>query len=143
MIHTHNAIAYAAAATFTITSQVIPQEVRRQGLNQENPCTEDMVEFTCTRSESLGDMRWSANGETLYTFLIPDDINTTNARRSSILGVTGVIINETVLTLLVDLSISTKIVNGSEVECGGRNSASQSASVILVTIGIYYKNKIA
>ena len=137
MIHTHNAIAYAAAATFTITSQVIPQEARRQGLNQENPCTEDMVQFTCTRSESLGDMRWSANGETLYTFLIPDDINTTNARRSSILGVTGVIINETTLTLLVDLSISTKIVNGSEVECGRRrSSASQSASVILVTIGI-------
>ena len=120
-----------------MTSRVIPHEVRRQGLDQENPCPGDMVEFTCTRSESSpATVRWNTDGVVLYAFFIPEDINTANANQSSIPGLIGVLVNETKLTLLVDLNSSTRITNNTGITCGERGITSQTIN--LITIGMFY-----
>ena len=121
------------AGTYSISSRVIPHEVRRQTLGQENPCPGDMVEFTCIRSESTqAIVRWTADGNVLYAFFIPDYIGTSNANLSNIPGFIGILINSTLFTLLVDLNTS-NTVNGSQVACDevdGNSSKSISLSII-------------
>ena len=115
---------------------MIPHEVRRQGLNQGKPCPGDMVEFTCTRSESsAATIRWTVDGVALYTFGIPDDIASANANQSTILGLTAIILNATTLKLLVDLSttITSGITNSTGVVCGeigGNSSQTLALNVI-------------
>ena len=117
---------------------MIPHEVKRQGLNQENPCPGDMVEFICTRSESsVTSVRWIADESILYSFSIPRDIGTTNANQSSVTGITGVIMNNTTLKLLVDLTLSTRIINSSEIKCEDAISGVSSQSIMLHIIGKY------
>ena len=106
--------------------RVIPHDVRRQYLNQENPCPEDIVELTCIRSESSpAAVRWTADETRLYTFGIPSDIGTPSANQSSRIGLIGVIINETTLTLLAHLK-NAPFVNNTRLTCGeiGGNSSS-------------------
>ena len=122
------------ASTYNLSSKVIPIEVRRQGLGQENPCPGDAIELTCIRSESSpAAVRWIANGTTLYTFGIPSDIGTQLANQSSRVGLIGVIINETTLTLLADLK-NAPFVNNTRLTCGeiGGNS---SPPIILSIFG--------
>ena len=117
-----------------MTSRVIPHELRRQSLIQENPCPGDMVEFTCTRSESSpAAVRWNADGVPLYTYFIPQDIN--NANQSNIPGLIGVLVNETKLTLLVDLNTSTRIINNTGITCGEIGIPGQTIN--LMTIGMF------
>ena len=119
-----------------MTSRVIPHEVRRQGLDQENPCPGDMVEFTCTRSEaSPAAVRWTADEMPLYTHFIPQDINSAN--QSSIPGLIGVLVNETKLTLLVDLNTSTRIINNTGITCGEVLRDITSQTINLMTIGMF------
>ena len=122
--------------TYMVTSRVIPHEVRRQGFVQENPCPGDMVEFTCTRSESSpAAVRWTVDGVVLYTYFIPSDINTASANQSSIPGLIGVLVNETKLTLIVDLNTSIRIINNTGIACGEIGVTSQSIN--LMTIGMF------
>ena len=62
---------------------MIPYEVRRQDFVQNDPCPEDVVKFTCTKSNaSNSSLRWKVNGTLYFTFLIPDDIRITMTRES-------------------------------------------------------------
>ena len=122
------------AGTYTLSSRVVPHDVRRRGLAQENPCPGDTVEFTCTRSESSAAIvRWIADETPLYTFLIPDDL-TTSPYPSHMPGFTGALINETTLTLSINLTatVSVTVVNGTRVVCG---NAGRNVSQILSIIG--------
>ena len=74
-----------------------------------NPCPSDMIIFTCTRSESsAATVLWAATGTPvdLYRYEVPRDIGTPNATQTSVPGFTGVIVNETTFTLLVDLAVT-------------------------------------
>ena len=130
--------------TYTLTSRVIPHEVRRQGLNQEDPCPGDMVEFTCTRSESSNAaVAWTADGEPLYDFVIPRDIGTSRANQSSLPGITGILINETTLKLFVDLATLNSGINGSGIACEDVVSRSLSEIKTMQVIGKdYHTNNI-
>ena len=78
------------------------------------------MEFTCTPSESSpAAVRWTANGRPLYSFFIPNDLGTQRANQTSagLPGIAGLLFNETTIKLLVDLSISTHIINGTQVLC--------------------------
>ena len=98
---------------------MISHEARRQGLQQENPCPGDVVVFTCTRSEtSPGTVSWYRDGLVTYTFIIPGQVNTANAVQTSIPGLTGVLVSETISTLQVDLNTTNIITNGTQVSCG-------------------------
>ena len=95
-----------------------------------------MVEFTCTRSESsVTSVRWVTDGVHLYSFSIPRDIGTTNANQSSVTGITGVLINNTTLKLLVDLTLSTRIFNNAGIRCEDAISGESSQTINLEIIG--------
>ena len=103
---------------------------------QEDPCPGDMVEFTCTRSESSNAVvEWTADREPLYDFVIPRDIGTSRANQSSLPGITGILINETKLKLFVDLATSNSVINGSGIACGNSISGASSQRVTLQIIG--------
>ena len=123
---------------YSISSQVIPHEVRRQGLNQENPCPGDKVEFTCTRSETTPvGIRWIANEIPLYAFGIPVDIGGPNANQSQgFPGISAILVNNTTVKLFVDLNCSSIVGNGTtlRVTCesipGSQSSANQTLTII-------------
>ena len=82
---------------------MIPHEVRPQGHGQENPCPGDTVEFTCTRSESTPvTVRWTTNGGLLYTFVIPEYFESSDANQSNRPGLISTLVNSAMFTLLVD-----------------------------------------
>ena len=114
-----------------MSSRVVPHDVRRQGLAQEDPCPGDTVEFTCTRSESSAAIvRWSAGETPLYTFLIPGDL-TRGPYRSHMPGLRGSLINETTLMLSINLTASVSVANGTRVVCGDvERNVSQPLSII-------------
>ena len=120
---------------YSLSLRVMPCGVRLQHISQENPCPGDLVELTCIRSESSpAAVRWTADGEPLYTFGIPMDIGTPNANHSHIVGLIGVIINETTLTLMADLKNAT-FMNGTKVICGDIIRGNSSQPIIFSIIG--------
>ena len=80
-------------------------------------------------------MRWVADESILYFFSIPRDIGTVNANQSSVTGITGVIMNNTTLKLLVDLALSARIVNNTGIMCEDAISGVSSQSINLQIIG--------
>ena len=125
------------AGTYTVSSRVFPSETKRQGISQNNPCPGDTVVFTCTRSEgSPAVVRWTANGIPLYTFGIPSDIGTPRASQNAgFPGLVGTLVDSDMLTLLVDLSISSDVVNGTAIACGEVTTGITGPSFILLIIG--------
>ena len=115
---------------------MISHEARHRGLQQENICPGDVVEFTCKRSESSpSTVRWFADGVSIYTFVIPHDIGSPDANQTSNFGIIGVLVNQTTLTLRVNSNSANAITNGTLVACGERGgSTSQSISVNIIGI---------
>ena len=70
-----------------------------------------------------------------YSFSIPRDIGTVNANQSSVTGITGVIMNNTTLKLLVDLTFSTRIMNNTRITCEDAVSGESSQGINLEIIG--------
>ena len=98
-----------------LSSEVIPTESRRQGLAQDNPCPGDLVKFTCIlNNTSAVTVRWTANGMIQYTLSPATDVG---IQRSSVTGLNATFTNTTTSTLIVDLSKSIVITNGTEVGC--------------------------
>ena len=128
---------FLGAGTYTVSSRVFPSEVIRQGIGQDNPCPGDRVVFTCTRSESSPTaVRWTANGTPLYTFGIPSDLGTPRANQDAgFPGLVGTLVDATMFTLLVDLTLATDIINGTAVACGEVISGVTSPIFTLFIIG--------
>ena len=115
----------------TLSSRVISQKARWNGL--QDPCPGDSVKFTCALNNSLSSaLRWTTDGISLYTFLIPGDIGSV---QSGIPGVVGTLTNATFSTLLINLADS-DIQNGTEVGCTDSGGSTSSQTIILKIIGI-------
>lgn len=97
-----------------IQSTVIASEERRQSLTQDNPCPGDTVIFICSLNGSLSLVRWDLDGEQLYSFGNPADIG---MQASTNVGLIGSLVNATTLTLTVDLSVSSSVMNGTVLSC--------------------------
>ena len=113
---------------------MIPTEARRQNLNQENPCSGDMIVFTCTLNDTTG-LRWSGNGIILYTYFIPVDIG---RDQTGIPGLISSLVNNTTSTLSVNLSDTTSIINGTEVGCSDGGSTNLIETMIIIGNKICY-----
>lgn len=128
----HKFCVESTSGAISISTRVIPANAIRQSLSQIDPCPGDMVEFNCTlRDSSSSSLRWTANGSTLYTFLIPGDIS--SPVQSNIPGYSGSLINERTSTLLATLSEIHGIINGTNIGC---TSGAISANLTLNLIGM-------
>ena len=127
------------AGTYTISSRVFPDEAKRQAIRQDNPCPGDRIVFTCIRNETPTvpiAVRWTANGIPLYTFGIPRDIGTPRANQDAgFPGLIGTLVDATMLTLLVDLTVSRDISNGTEIVCDEVTSVITSPKFTLFITG--------
>ena len=119
---------------------MFPSEAKRQSIRQDNPCPGDRVLFTCTRNETSNvpiAVRWTANGIPLYTFGIPRDIGTPRANQDAgFSGLVGTLVDATMITLLVDLTVSMDVINGTEIACDEVTSGITSPRLILFITGI-------
>ena len=111
-------------------------------LGQINPCPKDRAVFsvfTCARSESFpAAVRWLANDVALYTFDIPNDIGGPRANQSAGgPGLIATLVNETMFTLMADLTTTVDIINGTSINivCGELVTNIKSQPLNLFVIG--------
>ena len=85
-------------------------------------------------------VRWTASGTPLYTFGIPRDIGTPRASQDAgFPGLVGTLVDATTLTLLVDLTVTRDITNGTEIVCDEVTSGITSPKFTLFIIGMTQK----